>query len=151
MVVVHTELCDVLHDVHRYQPAVRTFLRVRNPCSSPRHPRLVLVHRVNGKAMEKYYIIIVTLLSIVLTVPAFGLNQFGCAINRLFLSDLFMSHRWDEANSTCWFKNPDEPTKLQWLIGTQSFWIALAATIETLCSGTVLIWMARFQVHSFSF
>ncbi|KAF4586546.1 hypothetical protein EYR38_010825 [Pleurotus pulmonarius] len=46
--------------------------------------QLVLVHRVNGKAMEKYYVIIVTLLSVVLTVPAFGLNQFG----------------WDEANFT---------------------------------------------------
>ncbi|KAF9493139.1 hypothetical protein BDN71DRAFT_1508853 [Pleurotus eryngii] len=68
--------------------------------------------------MEKYYVIVVTLLNIVLTVPAFGLNQFG----------------WDEANFTCWFKNPDEHTKVQWLIGTQSFWIALAATIETICS-----------------
>ncbi|KAJ8701139.1 hypothetical protein PTI98_004096 [Pleurotus ostreatus] len=94
--------------------------------------QLVLVHRVNGKAMEKYYVIVVSLLSIVLTVPAFGLNQFG----------------WDEANFTCWFKNPDEHTKVQWLIGTQSFWIALAATIETICSVTVLVWMAKFQLNT---
>ncbi|KAG9227107.1 hypothetical protein CCMSSC00406_0009639 [Pleurotus cornucopiae] len=94
--------------------------------------QLVLVHRVNGKAIEKYYVIVVTLLSIVLTVLALGLNQFG----------------WDETNFVCWFKNPDEHTKVQWLIGTQSIWIALAATIETICSVTVLVWMAKFQLNT---
>ncbi|KAF4584803.1 hypothetical protein EYR38_002034 [Pleurotus pulmonarius] len=91
--------------------------------------KLVLVNGVNGKAMEKYYVIVVTLLSIVLTVPAFGLNRLG----------------WEEANFICWLKSPDEHTKVQWLISTQPFWIVPAATIETICSVTMLFWMAKLQ------
>lgn len=122
------------------QPSVRIPSVACNAGSSSDYPRLVLVYRVNGKAMEKYYVIVVTLLSIVLTVPAFGLNQFGYVLlvyyQILSLSAMSTPRRWDEANFTCWFKNPDEHTKVQWLIGTQSFWIALAATIETICSVT---------------
>ncbi|KIK62696.1 hypothetical protein GYMLUDRAFT_41613 [Collybiopsis luxurians FD-317 M1] len=92
--------------------------------------QLVLVHRVNGRKMEKYYIIGTTLLALAITVPTYGLDQFG----------------WNEDSFTCWFKNPNPHTRLQWLIGTQSFWIALAATIETVCSSVVLIWMYRFQI-----
>ena len=35
------------------------------PTHASDYLRFVLVHRVNGKAMEKYYVIVVTLLSIV--------------------------------------------------------------------------------------
>jgi hypothetical protein len=94
--------------------------------------QLVLVHRINGKKMEKYYVIGTVLLVLALTVPTYGLDQFG----------------WNADSFTCWFKNPDEPTRLQWLIGTQSFWMALAATIETICSSVVLYWMYRFQVKT---
>jgi len=92
--------------------------------------QLVLVHRVNGKRMEKYYVIGTILLTLAITVPTYGLDQFG----------------WDEESFTCWFKNPNNATRLQWLIGTQSFWIALAATIETTCSCVVLYWMFRFHM-----
>lgn len=40
-------------------------------------PRLVLVHNVNGKMMEKYYVIGTTIVSLALTVPALSLGQFG--------------------------------------------------------------------------
>jgi len=91
--------------------------------------QLVLVHRVNGKKMEKYYVAGTILLTLALTVPTYALDQFG----------------FDQDSDTCWFKNPDDHVRLQWLIGTQSFWVALAATIETTCSCVVLYWMFRFQ------
>jgi hypothetical protein len=94
--------------------------------------QLVLVHRFNGRKLEKYYVIGTFLLAIVLTVPAYGLDQFG----------------WDEQNSTCWFKNPSDELRLRWLVGSQSFWILLAATIETVCSGVVLWWIIRFQMYT---
>ncbi|THV03934.1 hypothetical protein K435DRAFT_229202 [Dendrothele bispora CBS 962.96] len=94
--------------------------------------QLVLVHHVNGKKMEKCYIIVTTILSIVLTVPAYGLGQFG----------------YHAPSSTCWFKNPDPKERLHWLIGTQSFWMALAALIETTCSSIVLFWMFSFQMNT---
>ncbi|KAF5373753.1 hypothetical protein D9758_000944 [Tetrapyrgos nigripes] len=77
---------------------------------------LVLVHRLSGKMMEKYYIIGTTILGIVLNVPPYGLHQFG----------------FHEASGVCWYKNPDDKLRLHWLIGTQSFWMAFAAFIEIL-------------------
>ncbi|KAF8152612.1 hypothetical protein B0H34DRAFT_801006 [Crassisporium funariophilum] len=91
--------------------------------------QLVLVHHVNGQRMEKYYVIGTTLLSLVLNVPTFALHQFG----------------WDEGSSTCWYKNSDPTLRLHWIIGTQSIWIALAATIETTCSGIILVYMYLYQ------
>ncbi|KIJ43540.1 hypothetical protein M422DRAFT_779753 [Sphaerobolus stellatus SS14] len=91
--------------------------------------QLVLVHGVNGRKMEKYYIIGTVILSIVLNVPTFALHQFG----------------WDEESATCWYKNPDPNLRLRWIIGTQSFWISLSATIETICSCVILAWLYRFQ------
>ncbi|KIK62668.1 hypothetical protein GYMLUDRAFT_242316 [Collybiopsis luxurians FD-317 M1] len=91
--------------------------------------QLVLVHCVTGRKMEKYYVGGTILLALALTVPTYALDQFG----------------WDEANSTCWFKNSNDHSRLNWLIGTQSLWIALAATVETICSAVVLVWMYRFH------
>lgn len=39
--------------------------------------RLVLVHGFNGLKMERYYLIGSFILSVLLTVPAYGLHQFG--------------------------------------------------------------------------
>ena len=39
--------------------------------------RLVLVHNLKGKMMEKYYLIATAIISLGLTVPAYGLDQFG--------------------------------------------------------------------------
>ncbi|KAJ7593763.1 hypothetical protein C8J56DRAFT_420875 [Mycena floridula] len=90
---------------------------------------LVLVHGVNGKRMEKYYLIGTTILSLALNVPTFALHKFG----------------WDDQSLTCWYKNSNDQDRLRWIIGTQSFWILLAATIETICSCIVLVWIYRFK------
>ncbi|KAF9008203.1 hypothetical protein BDQ17DRAFT_1422275 [Cyathus striatus] len=91
--------------------------------------QLVLVHGVNGKRMEKYYVAATTVLSIILNIPTVAVHQFG----------------FDVDTGTCWYSNPDPKTRLKWIIGTQSFWIALAATVETVCSCVVLVWIYRFQ------
>ncbi|TFK31611.1 hypothetical protein BDQ12DRAFT_716899 [Crucibulum laeve] len=91
--------------------------------------QVVLVHGLNGTKLEKYYLIGTTMLSLALNVPTFALHQFG----------------WDETSATCWYKNSDDKIRLRWIIGTQSFWIFLAATIETVCSFVVLFWMYRYN------
>ncbi|RDB21679.1 hypothetical protein Hypma_011218 [Hypsizygus marmoreus] len=91
--------------------------------------QLVLIHGVNGKIMEKYYIIGTTLLTFALNIPTYALDQFG----------------WNDLSATCWYKNDDDKTRLRWIIATSAFWISLAATIETICSFTVLVWLYRFQ------
>lgn len=99
--------------------------------------------------MEKYYLIGTTILGLALNVPTFALHQFGyvvlCIFHECPLTCIYLV-RWDLESATCWYKNPDNNMRLRWIIGTQSFWIALAAAIETVCSGVVLIWMFRFKV-----
>ncbi|GLB42587.1 hypothetical protein LshimejAT787_1200360 [Lyophyllum shimeji] len=91
--------------------------------------QLVLVHGINGKKMEKYYVIVTWILSCALCIPTYASGQYG----------------WNEPTQTCWFSNSDDHARLRWLIATQSFWIALAAVIETICSCVVLYWLYRHQ------
>lgn len=98
---------------------------------APPLSRLVVVHHVNGQRMEKYYLIASTLLSIVLNVPTFAFNQFG----------------WDESSSVCWYKNPNRIDRLRWMVATESFPVALAATLETVCSCILLVYMFLVQVR----
>lgn len=81
--------------------------------------------------MEKYYLIGSILLSLVLNVPPYALGQFG----------------WNESYSTCWYKNPDRTIRLNWIIITESSPLALAATIETICSCILLVYMYLVQVR----
>ncbi|TFK34696.1 hypothetical protein BDQ12DRAFT_738093 [Crucibulum laeve] len=90
--------------------------------------QLVLVHGINGKRMEMYYVAGTTILSLVLNIPTMALHQFG----------------WNDESATCWYSNADHRIRLQWIIGTQAFWISFAAMIETMCSCIVLLWMYRF-------
>ncbi|KAG6918005.1 hypothetical protein DXG01_017015 [Tephrocybe rancida] len=90
---------------------------------------LVLAFGFDGNKLEKYYLIGTTILSLALNVPTVALGQFG----------------WNELSATCWYSNADDKVRLRWIIGTQSFWISLAATTETVCSVYVLFWLYRIQ------
>lgn len=81
--------------------------------------------------MEKYYLIGSTLLCLALNVPALALGQFG----------------WNQSSSTCWYKNPNPTIRLHWMIATESCPLALAATIETVCSCILLVYMYLVQVR----
>ncbi|KAF8063180.1 hypothetical protein FPV67DRAFT_1700201 [Lyophyllum atratum] len=85
--------------------------------------------QVNGKMMEKYYVIVTLVLSCAINIPTYALGEFG----------------WNESSEICWYSNPDDRKRLQWIIGTQSFWMALAAVIETFCSCIVLYWLYLCQ------
>lgn len=70
-----------------------------------------------------------------------------CGASFINLSNYDQSfHSWNKLSETCWYSNSDDQARLQWIIATQSFWIALAALIETVCSCMVLLWLYRFQV-----
>lgn len=95
-----------------------------------RSSRLVVVHHINGQRMEKYYLIGSTLLCLALNVPPLALDQFG----------------WNQAYSTCWYKASNMTTRLHWMIATESCPLALAATIETVCSCILLVYMYLVRV-----
>jgi len=90
--------------------------------------QLVLVHGVNGKMMEKYYVIVTVVLSCALNIPPYALGQFG----------------WNDLSETCWYSNPDDRARLKWIVATQSLWICLAAVIEMVCSSIILYWLYRY-------
>ncbi|KAG6918006.1 hypothetical protein DXG01_017016 [Tephrocybe rancida] len=90
---------------------------------------LVLAFGFDGNKLEKYYLIGTAILSLALNVPTMALGQFG----------------WNELSATCWYSNADDKVRLRWIIGTQSFWISLAAITEAVCSVYVLFWLYRVQ------
>jgi hypothetical protein len=89
--------------------------------------QLVIVHGVNGNAMEKYYLIGSTILSLALNIPPYALGQYG----------------WNEENATCWYNTPSDAIRLRWVIGTLSFWVLFIACGETLMFFIVISYMLR--------
>ncbi|KAJ7615457.1 hypothetical protein FB45DRAFT_1064376 [Roridomyces roridus] len=75
---------------------------------------LVLVYNVNGRMMEKYYII--------------GSLVLGCAC----VGSAYASGRLgaDTKHHICWYNNENEARMLPWVIGTQVFWMLLLSAAE---------------------
>ncbi|KAJ7896592.1 hypothetical protein B0H13DRAFT_1885096 [Mycena leptocephala] len=93
--------------------------------------QLVVVHQINGKKMEKYYIWGAVFISLALTVPPYALKQYG----------------WDPLVEDCWYSNDDPKQRLAWQIGTQLFWTLLTVAGEIICTATVVIYMVRHQIR----
>ncbi|KAE9405336.1 hypothetical protein BT96DRAFT_852947 [Gymnopus androsaceus JB14] len=89
--------------------------------------QLVIVHSVNGQKMERYYMIGSTLMSLIITIPAYATDQYG----------------WDTLVGDCWYKNPNQSQLLAWQIGTQLFWTLLTVLGEVVTSLTVIIYMLK--------
>ncbi|KAJ6603564.1 hypothetical protein DFH09DRAFT_1124602 [Mycena vulgaris] len=82
--------------------------------------QLVLIHGVNGLMMEKYYLIGSSLLVGVCTISPLAAGEFKGLYDDL-CDDL----------------------RLQWLVGTQSFWIFLMASSELVCFVILMSYMLR--------
>ncbi|KAF7303037.1 hypothetical protein MKEN_01267000 [Mycena kentingensis (nom. inval.)] len=92
--------------------------------------QLVLVHGVSGRAMEKYYIIGATVVSLCVTLPPFATHQYG----------------WDPIYGACWFTAADSKTRLEWQLGTHMIWTLLAAIGEMISFFVVYTHLHRHQV-----
>ncbi|KAJ7473765.1 hypothetical protein B0H11DRAFT_2282365 [Mycena galericulata] len=91
--------------------------------------QLVLVHRVNGQMMEKYYLISSFVLVAVANITALIAGEFG----------------YYAANQGCWFSDPDLATKLRWLVGAQVFWVLAMANLEVVCFIVLVVFMIQRQ------
>ncbi|KAJ8481405.1 hypothetical protein ONZ45_g15322 [Pleurotus djamor] len=89
--------------------------------------QLVVVHSINGRAMEKYYYIFAALLSLVLVVPPFATGQYG----------------WDPLQKVCWYANANVRSRIIWQMTTQMAWTSLSVLGEVICSIVVLVFMIR--------
>ncbi|KAJ7726170.1 hypothetical protein DFH07DRAFT_853174 [Mycena maculata] len=93
---------------------------------------LVVIYGVNGRMMEKYYLIGSFVLSGVPSVTALAAGQFGY-------------YSPNNTIGSCWFTNPDPMVQLRWVVGTQSIWIISMASFEVVAFIILVCFMMRPQ------
>ncbi|KAG6829515.1 hypothetical protein H0H92_004317 [Tricholoma furcatifolium] len=103
--------------------------------------QLVLIHGFNGKALEKFYVIVSVVLAAILCGPAYAYGQLGVTLP---------FYRKDDTMDWCWFNNPDKATRIHWMIGSQSVWVGLASALEIVSSSCVILWLFRSKSTIFS-
>ncbi|KAJ6505172.1 hypothetical protein C8R45DRAFT_1069985 [Mycena sanguinolenta] len=91
---------------------------------------LVLVFHVNGRKMEKYYVIGVILIVIVSNVPGYVSGSVG----------------WDDVNETCWYRSEDPTALLRWLIVSQILWMLLASTAEVVAFTVIVGYLVAYRL-----
>ncbi|KAJ6571354.1 hypothetical protein B0H19DRAFT_1255340 [Mycena capillaripes] len=89
--------------------------------------QLVLVHRVNGNKMEKYYMLGAVLFTGACTVPTLAVGEYG----------------WYATNGLCWLRDPTPTIQLHWLIATQSVPTLLMSTVEVVSFVNIITFMVR--------
>ncbi|KAJ7731636.1 hypothetical protein B0H16DRAFT_1583290 [Mycena metata] len=89
--------------------------------------QLVVVHRVNGNMMEKYYYIGSVMFVAICNITPYAAGQYGYY------------------NGDCWFNNPDPEVQFRWLVGSQSVWSLLMSTGEVVSFFVILAYMLRVQ------
>ncbi|KAF8181201.1 hypothetical protein K438DRAFT_1976298 [Mycena galopus ATCC 62051] len=72
---------------------------------------LVLAHNVNGQKMEKYYVLVTTLVSLICNVVPYASGKLG----------------WDATSDTCWYRSTNPADRMRWFISPQTVWIMLSA------------------------
>ncbi|KAJ7181462.1 hypothetical protein C8R43DRAFT_1116833 [Mycena crocata] len=91
--------------------------------------QLVLVHRINGQMMEKYYLIGSSLLCAICNITPLAAGQIG----------------YFPAGDICWYTNNDDAAHFRWVIGTYSSWALIMAIGEVISCLVVVSFMIRTQ------
>ncbi|KAJ6530996.1 hypothetical protein DFH09DRAFT_1284978 [Mycena vulgaris] len=91
--------------------------------------QLVLVHKLNGQRMEKYYILGTAIICGACNGSAYASGNLG----------------WDAVNGTCWYRSSDSGAMLRWLIGTQTFWILLVSLGEVVAFLTIVGYLIGYE------
>ncbi|KAJ7212627.1 hypothetical protein GGX14DRAFT_85247 [Mycena pura] len=91
---------------------------------------LVLVFKVKGRRMEKYYVLGTSAACIISYVSALASGHLG----------------WDSDNMTCWYRNNDR--MLEWVLGTQTVWLLLTSTGEVLSFLTILGYLVAYELET---
>ncbi|KAF4592655.1 hypothetical protein EYR38_008354 [Pleurotus pulmonarius] len=94
--------------------------------------QLVIVHRLNGQRLEKYYLVVSAIIAIVLAVPPYATGQYG----------------WDPLERVCWYTNDNRHERVLWQATTQMGWTAITVIGEVTCSIIVLVFMVRHNART---
>ncbi|KAJ6530974.1 hypothetical protein DFH09DRAFT_1409648 [Mycena vulgaris] len=90
----------------------------------------VLVYRVNGQRMEKYYILGTSVVCSACAMSAYASGSLG----------------WNATIQVCWYRSDDPAAMLRWIIGTQTFWILLVSVGEVIAFLTIMGYMIAYQL-----
>ncbi|KAJ6484196.1 hypothetical protein C8R45DRAFT_1000399 [Mycena sanguinolenta] len=88
---------------------------------------LVLAFNMNGRKMEKYYVIGIMFIGLVSNVAPYVSGNL----------------RWDE---TCWYDNRNPSAMLRWLVSAQIVWILLASLGEVISFTIILGYLAVYRL-----
>ncbi|KAF7363166.1 hypothetical protein MVEN_00669100 [Mycena venus] len=92
---------------------------------------LVLVHKVKGQKMEKYYVLGNTLLCLICNIAAYASGHLG----------------WDAIDNICWYRT-NAGDLLSWLIGTQIVWIMLSAVGEVAAFLIIVGYLVAYELET---
>ncbi|KAJ6533313.1 hypothetical protein DFH09DRAFT_850683, partial [Mycena vulgaris] len=92
---------------------------------------LVLVYRVNGQRMEKYYILGTSVVCSACAMSAYASGSLG----------------WNAFSQVCWYRSDDPATMLRWIIGTRTLWILLVSVGEVIAFLTIMGYIIAYQVR----
>ncbi|KAJ7798386.1 hypothetical protein B0H14DRAFT_3492533 [Mycena olivaceomarginata] len=95
---------------------------------------LVLVYGVNGKKMEKFYLLGTVLVCAVCTIPTWVAGEFG----------------WYAKNGACWLKDPTPAVQLHWLVGAYSVPTLLMSLVEVLSFVNMVMSTQRLRIEAVS-
>ncbi|KAJ8089885.1 hypothetical protein PM082_018463 [Marasmius tenuissimus] len=87
--------------------------------------QLVVVHGMNGRRLEKYYLIGSAVLACALIIPPYAAHQYG----------------WDPLEKDCWYTNHNRGERIAWRVGTQVAWTFFTVIGELICSVVVLAFL----------
>ncbi|KAJ7147913.1 hypothetical protein C8R43DRAFT_525378 [Mycena crocata] len=93
---------------------------------------LVIIYRVDGKMMEKYYLIGSFLLCTASHVSLYVARRVGWV---------------DPRTRVCWARGPNSPAQIPWIIGTQTFWLLVMSLGEVISVATILGYMLRQELR----
>ncbi|KAJ7920304.1 hypothetical protein B0H13DRAFT_1867780 [Mycena leptocephala] len=91
---------------------------------------LILVHKVNGQKMEKFYYLGTVIFAAACSVTPLAAGAYG----------------WSSHAQTCWFNTRTEAETFRWAIGTESFWLPFMATGEAFMSLSIIAFFISYEV-----
>ncbi|KAJ7888621.1 hypothetical protein B0H14DRAFT_3127235 [Mycena olivaceomarginata] len=91
---------------------------------------LVLVHKVSGQKMEKFYYLGTSIFAAACSVTPLAVGVYG----------------WSSHSQSCWFTTHTRAETFRWSIGTQSFWMPFMAVGEAFVFLSIIAFFISYEM-----
>ncbi|KAJ7327871.1 hypothetical protein DFH08DRAFT_1025906 [Mycena albidolilacea] len=93
---------------------------------------LVVVYKISGQAMEKYYVAGTALICLICNVPPYASGNLGHALI---------------PTKTCWYSTADPEARFRWLVGTQTSWTIVMVVGEVVAFLIIIGYLVTHEFH----